>query len=181
MSISDDGQRVFFESKDSLVAADTNDGVQDVYEWHDGRIDLISSGTGSNDVQLAGASRSGRDVLFATNERLLGRDTDSNVDLYDARIGGGFAEPSQASAPCDLNGGGCEGSASSAPAPAGAGSAVFAGPGNQVQRRKASRRCPKGKRRVRRKGKARCVKRRRHVKHQRRKNRTANRNRRASR
>jgi hypothetical protein len=44
-------------------------------------------------VCLIGASAEGRDVFFASANRLVPSDTDTQVDYYDARVEGGFAEP----------------------------------------------------------------------------------------
>jgi hypothetical protein len=41
--MSDDGSYVFFDTDDALVPQDTN-GTQDVYEWEDGHVYLISGG-----------------------------------------------------------------------------------------------------------------------------------------
>jgi hypothetical protein len=99
-NISDDGQRVFFESNDALLPGDTN-GRQDVYEWEadgkgschrpEGCVYLISTGqSGENSIFLLDASASGNDVFFTTRQQLVGQDQDDLVDLYDARVGGGF-------------------------------------------------------------------------------------------
>jgi sugar lactone lactonase YvrE len=149
--ISDDGRRVFFTSRDALVAADQNGDIQDVYQWHDGALSLISTGTGAKPAQLVGASRDGGDVFFTTEQRLVGWDTDDNADIYDSRVGGGFAEPPPAPVLCELNGGACEGRGTSSPPPATAASAAFAGPGNPVGGgvRNAKRRCAKAALRAR--------------------------------
>ncbi len=137
-SLIDDG-RVFFTTPDALVAADVNgeagcegpglDSCEDVYEWNDGTVSLVSSGSGDDPAILVGASHDGRDVFFLTRQRLLGWDVDDQVDLYDARSGGGFSEPPPVPPPCE--GEGCRGPASGAPDTAGAGTAVFEGPGNK--------------------------------------------------
>jgi hypothetical protein len=99
-NISDDGQRVFFESNDALLPGDTN-GRRDVYEWEadgkgschrpEGCVYLISTGhSDENSIFLLDASASGDDVFFTTRQQLVGQDQDNLVDLYDARVGGGF-------------------------------------------------------------------------------------------
>ena len=50
-------------------------------------------------VPLLGVDASGQNVFFWSADELVAQDTDSQVDLYDARIGGGFAPPS-VSQPC---------------------------------------------------------------------------------
>jgi NHL repeat-containing protein len=186
-TISDDGQRVFFTTPDALVPEDVNGETgcpvlstnfsgrtytcQDVYEWHDGTVSLITPGTGSDPFLLIGATAGGEDVFFATPQRLVGWDIDNNMDIYTAHAGGGFPEPPPVPPGCDLDAGACEGPGTTAAAIAGAGSAAFQGPPNPTPPR--PRVCPKGKRRVVRNGRTRCVKRA--------KRRAANHNRRAAR
>jgi NHL repeat len=193
ITMSDDGQRIFFATADALVPEDTNGLVrcpllgtvlqvptcQDVYEWHDGKISLLTIGTSSSPSYLLGASHDGQDVFFYSEDRLVGWDTDIVGDIYDARIGGGFPPPPEVGVPCDLNSGACEGAPSVAPPVTGAGSAAFEGPGNERRGfRPNGRRCPRGKRKVSRNGRTRCVPRKTQAQ---RKNRTANHNRRAAR
>jgi hypothetical protein len=102
--MSNDG-RTFFSTRDALVPFDT-DGVRDVYEYVNGRPQLISSGTASIDtwggsnllqiyppatVGLEGVSADGTDVYFSTFDTLVSQDHNGNViKFYDARTGGGF-------------------------------------------------------------------------------------------
>jgi hypothetical protein len=90
--LSEDGRRVFFDSSDALVPQDTN-GQQDVYEYEEGHVDLLSSGTSDETSEFVDASASGNDVFFLTRQQLVRGDTDQLVDLYDARVGGGIPEP----------------------------------------------------------------------------------------
>lgn len=100
-ALSQDGSRLFFNSADALLLADS-DGRPDVYEWEakgagactkaGGCIGLISGGR-SGEASLADASADGTDAFFLTEAPLLPADSDSAADLYDARAGGGFAEP----------------------------------------------------------------------------------------
>ncbi len=100
-ALSADGRRVFFESDDSLVAGDTN-GETDVYEWEEsgtgscakseGCLALVSSGKGTEAAVFVDASSDGSDAFFLTDDSLVGADPGA-VDIYDARIGGGFPEP----------------------------------------------------------------------------------------
>jgi hypothetical protein len=159
-NLSDDGQRVFFESLTALVAKDVN-GVRDVYEWRatgvdacadaDGCLALISSGQGGVPSHLYGITPDGHDVFFRTGDQLLPTDWDATPSIYDARIGGGFAEAS----PSECQGDACKGRVDSPPSLPSAGSEGLQGSGNRAK----VRRCPKGKRKVRRAGKVRCVKR----------------------
>ncbi|HEX5923312.1 MAG TPA: hypothetical protein VFY45_05740 [Baekduia sp.] len=85
-----DGGRVFFDTTNALVPRDSN-GQRDVYMWEDGKVQLISTGVGSGESNLIDISASGDDVFFATTEGLSDEDRDGEFDVYDARVGGGFA------------------------------------------------------------------------------------------
>jgi hypothetical protein len=88
------GDRVFFQTEESLLPEDTN-GKFDVYEWHEGELGLISPGYQPLESTFGGASRDGLSALIATNATLVAEDEDGEGrDIYDARIGGGFPEPS---------------------------------------------------------------------------------------
>jgi len=153
--ISDDGQRVFFDTPDALVPEDVNGEAScslaeypayvrtcaDVYEWHDGAVDLISSGIGNQPSYLIGFTRTGSDVTFFTRQRLVGWDVDNGTDLYDARIGGGFPEPPPAPVTCE--GEGCRGPVPVAPPSTGAGTAAFQGPGNPTPKHQKPRKTRK--------------------------------------
>jgi hypothetical protein len=99
--LSANGHRLFFDSGDRLFALDTN-AQPDVYEWEasgeegcarsPGCVSLLSSGRDPRGAGFVDASADGTDAYFLTNESLVGADPGS-IDLYDARIGGGFPEP----------------------------------------------------------------------------------------
>lgn len=89
-----DAGQVFIETREALVPSDTN-GLLDVYEYEGGRVSLISSGTSSFESNLEGASESGDDVFFRSNQQLVPQDNQEGmIVIYDARVAGGFAEPS---------------------------------------------------------------------------------------
>jgi hypothetical protein len=102
-ALSADGHRVFFDSTDKLSIADTNN-EPDVYQWEaygegdclvkPGCQDLISSGRATEGATFIDASQDGTDAYFLTNESLVGADPGS-IDLYDARVGGGFPQAPQ--------------------------------------------------------------------------------------
>lgn len=165
-ALSADGNRVFFNSFDALTLADTN-GREDVYQWeapgsgdcseesssysaaNGGCLSLISSGESAEDAEFFDATPSGEDAFFATQTSLLPQDLGS-VDLYDARVGGGFPQPTSA-ASCE--GEACQ-SAPEAPNDPTPASSSFEGAGN-VREEPVSQAKPCGKGKVRRKG--RCV------------------------
>ena len=140
-NVTDDGSTVFFETSDALVPDDT-DGLQDVYQWRDGRVALISSGRSKQDDFLFAVTPNGSDVLFKTNDTLLARDIDQGSDsIYDARVNGGFSEQS-GSAPC--TGESCQGVPGMAPVFPAAGSTGLHGPGN-VKPKKKHKKCKPAK------------------------------------
>jgi hypothetical protein len=99
--MTDDG-RTFFSTEDALVHADTNQGV-DVYEYVEGRPQLITPGTGEtlqpaetteSQPGLVGVSANGTDVYIATYGTLVSQDHNGLfLKFYDARAGGGFPAP----------------------------------------------------------------------------------------
>jgi len=87
---SDDGSHVFITSAEDLLEADV-DGVNDVYEWTGGALDLITSAPcasfcGAN-FDSAGADST--QVLFSTAAALVAADEDTNDDIYRQDVGGG--------------------------------------------------------------------------------------------
>jgi hypothetical protein len=160
--LSDDGSRFFLTTFDALVRADEN-GKRDVYEFErpgtgscstqsdsydpvsGGCHFLISSGRSEDESYFIDASSDGRDAFFSTRGALVGWDGNENFDVYDAREGGGFPEPSQAPS---CQGEGCKPPASLPPSISSPPS--FEGPGNPPARKP----CKKGQ--VRKHGK--CVK-----------------------
>jgi hypothetical protein len=138
-ALSKDGKRLFFQAFDPLLPRDVN-GQADVYEWQaaadekeceeagadlyvassGGCLSLISSGLSTTDSELADASVDGSDVFIRTASSLLPQDP-GQVDLYDARVGGGLPIPAGPPAACE--GEACQGSvaAPNDPTPASAG------------------------------------------------------------
>jgi hypothetical protein len=119
-NLSDDGQRVFFETTEALTKADT-DGINDVYEWQESEgtssIDLISSGKSPEypvpgtaspfapaENRLLGITPSGEDVFFTAKEPLVaGAGENGAQAIYDARVNGGFSV-AVPSVPCSEEG-----------------------------------------------------------------------------
>ncbi len=118
----DETGRMFFNSSDGLVPRDTN-GTEDVYEYEPagvgscrvggpgyvvaegGCLGLVSSGESSEESAFLDASESGDDVFFLTKAQLSKRDTDTALDIYDARVGG--IEPPE-SKPVECLGDACQ-------------------------------------------------------------------------
>jgi len=138
-----DSGRLYFDSQDSLTPADTNHGVEDVYEYEPngigtcrrdaGCVALISSGTGESDSNLLAVDASAKNVFFTTRDRLVPADKDQLTDLYDAREGGGISTESEAESK-ECQGETCQGrqSASSLLSEPLPGSLAFSGAGNLI-------------------------------------------------
>jgi hypothetical protein len=151
-NLSTDGSRVFFETADSLLPGDIN-GHIDVYLWHGGKLNLISTGDSGTDSRFVDASATGDDIFFTTRDQLSPLDADSQIDIYDARVNGIAAESPPPVDDCQ--GEACQPAATAPddPTPASSG---FVGPVSKPSPGPNS--CPKRKRKVRRKGKVRCIK-----------------------
>jgi hypothetical protein len=155
---------VFFTTADPLVPTDTNTGVRefkllnntivaragyDVYEYAEGRPQLITSGTGSESGSfgfasestpgLYGVSANGTDVYFGSQEPLVPQDQNGvgGVRFYDARTGGGFSV-STAVAPCRAADE-CHGATAPAPERSSEGTAAPLGEGGNAPRRHAKK------------------------------------------
>ncbi len=135
--ISEDGSKVFFDSAEPLVSADTN-GVQDVYEWEregaggctvgtddGGCVHLLSGGTSESASWLIGASADGEDAFVITRARLTPADGNEAYNVFDARVGG-VSPPT----PLACTGTGCQGVPAPAPTFATPPSVTFQGVGN---------------------------------------------------
>ena len=124
-NVSDSGQ-VFFDTPDKLLPTDTN-GQSDVYEYENGQLRLISTGHSVDPSFFLDASPSGSDVFLGTSQQLVPQDTDGAMDVYDARVGGGF--PTSAPPP-SCQGEGCKPPQSVIPPVPTIASVTFFGPGN---------------------------------------------------
>jgi hypothetical protein len=97
--------RTFWSTLDSLTPRDANNNI-DVYEFVEGRPQLITTGT-SDDAGtafqrpgLVGVTGNGIDVFFATFQTLVKQDENGEqLKFYTARSNGGFAT-SPLSPPC---------------------------------------------------------------------------------
>jgi hypothetical protein len=145
--------RAFFATKDALVPRDAN-GITDVYEYVDGRPQLISAGTGDGGggtfqpIGLVGVSADGTDAFISTYDTLVGQDENGNFyKFYDARTGGGFPfnkPPAKCEAADE-----CHGPDSALPGSLQIGSIASLHGGNaKSQPRKRRIRCKKGQRRT---------------------------------
>lgn len=170
-NISADGERVFFQTPDKLVAADVNGehgcpqlgrpedvsypACNDVYEWEamgegscaseaqdGGCLYLISTGTSAAPAFFGDADASGENVFFLTEASLAPQDKDRLYDMYDARVEGGLASQ-HAGEPPTCSGEGCRETPAAAPSQPTAGSTLVSGPGNPKQKHKKKQKKPK--------------------------------------
>lgn len=112
-AISEDGSRVVFASGEQL-SPEAEAGQENAYEWHmepgwkEGVVSFIAP-LGSVE-EIAGnigrhltISASGRDIFFTTALGLVPQDGDGANDVYDARLGGGFAPVPAPPAECSAD------------------------------------------------------------------------------
>jgi hypothetical protein len=162
-TMSDDGSRIFFSSPVALVAGALSSRAigtgkhgetvyaQNIYQWHEGTVSLISDGRDTNTSPetktcpqsapvsatcLLGTDRTGSNVFFTTADRLLPQDTDTQLDIYDARIcepeHGNPCVQQTSTPPPPCLGEACHGIAAAPPAALAPPSATFNGAGNLV-------------------------------------------------
>jgi sugar lactone lactonase YvrE len=160
-SMSDDGSFVFFSSPVALAPGALEDVqiaseegrpqyAMNVYEWHEGHVDLISDGrdVGVNkgaaamcspalsSTCLLGTDASGANVFFSSSDQLVPADTNSEVDYYDARVcdpaHGNPCIPPPAGSPPPCLGEACHGIPAGTPPVPGAPTATFNGQGNVI-------------------------------------------------
>lgn len=161
VQISADGETIVFASREALIPKDINNDA-DLYEWSHGVLRLITDGLSSFQEegaapQVFGLSKDGRDVFFGVADPgLTGFEQDGLMNLYDARIGGGFEPPGPA-VHCSEEA--CQGPLVPVPGGGAASSASFNGHGNLAPQPKKRRPCAK----QRGKAKQRCI--RKHKRH----------------
>jgi hypothetical protein len=131
-NVSDNGQ-VFFDTPTPLVEAVRNEQStiylqSNVYEYRDGQLHLLSSGTAESPSYFYDASSDGGDVYLITAQALTPGASSAELSIYDAKVDGGFPAPPPSAEPC--SGEGCSGPQASAKQPPSNASEIFAGPGN---------------------------------------------------
>lgn len=178
-TMSDDGRRVFFMSPIALtpgalnsvhIGSEANGSpayAQNVYEYDEGNVYLISDGRDTSAepnelcesfsaVCLIGTDATGTNVFFSTVDQLLPQDTDTQLDVYDARICSAddpcLIAPSPSLPPC--LGEACHGTPAAAPPVPSAPTATFdgrgstpSGVGSGIKKKRKAARCAKGRKR----------------------------------
>src|SRR5207244_3507995 len=98
LTVSNDGETIVFESPLSLTPQ-AIEGDPHVYEYRRGNVYLISDGhdqAGSSPpAQLVSLDATGRDAFLTTIHQLVSADIDTQLDVYDARVEGGFPAASE--------------------------------------------------------------------------------------
>jgi hypothetical protein len=169
--ISEDGNRIFFDSGEPLLPTATN-GWLNVYEWEragtpggscpqgapgGGCVYLLSSGTDPEDSYLLGADASGANAFFISRAQLVPQDRGNEGDVvYDARVDG--VQPPAAPA-CE--GTGCQGVPPTPPIFATPASVTFNGTGNfssPTPAKKVTKKTAKCKRGLVKNKKDKCIK-----------------------
>jgi hypothetical protein len=162
--ISENGARIFFTSDQPLVPQATT-GRRQVYEWeregegtctgppaaspvNGGCVFLLSSSLGDGEAVFLDADATGDNIFFTTRAQLASEDHNEQVDVYDARVGGGFPH-----LVTQCTGTGCQGAAPTAAAFATPPSATFSGganfapqprPSTISHKKKVAPRCKRG-------------------------------------
>jgi WD40 repeat protein len=143
---------VFFGSFDRL-APGAAEGEPNVYEWAHGQVFRIATeppgvaAPGEEGTKFAGASAEGSDLYLASPATLSWERRDGRLSVWDAPIGGGFAEPPAPPplcSPTSEGSGSCSGSGAPVSTVPDAASQTFSGPGNPKKKRPAGK-CKKGK------------------------------------
>jgi hypothetical protein len=153
--MSRDGSTIAFATDEALIREDVNQDT-DVYEWRNGAVHLVTDGLRTFQKsfaapQMRAVSDDGGAILFtAVAPGLTGFEHDGLVNIYEARLGGGFDPPAPRPR-CE--GDACQGALQAPPALRPPSSASFQGRGNLES---TPARC--GARKVRRNG--RCAPRR---------------------
>jgi hypothetical protein len=166
-NLSADGSRVFFQTPNSLVAADENNvggckvtfgapDCLDVYEWeapgapggscHEAEVNggclyLLSTGKSKDASYLIDASTDGMSSFIATSSQLVPTDKDELHDIYGVRTNGGLASQHFTSpTPCS-SGEACHGPSSKALDMSSPGTSSFQGPGNPKSGETKAKKC----------------------------------------
>ncbi|HEX3734847.1 MAG TPA: hypothetical protein VHU86_06785 [Solirubrobacterales bacterium] len=132
-SLSEDGRAIFASEDELSLGGIAGQGATDgseknIYEWHDGQVAALASGSVS--VRGGFGGPDGRDIFVQAFGQLNWEDKDFAPDMYDFRAGGGFAEPPPPAEPCNAVAGGCQGTATPAPSAPAPASGDGNGPGN---------------------------------------------------
>ena len=136
-----DGSTLAFTTAEALVPRDVNNSA-DLYEWRNGSVRLISDGVTRYPIGYAApipqaVDANGSNIVFSiASPGLTGFERDGLANMYDARIGGGYARPTSAEHCSEES---CQGPLQASPPSVQPGSASYEGRGNVVPRRPCRR------------------------------------------
>jgi hypothetical protein len=128
-AISENGEYIIFTTAERLQG-DHEGATPHVYSWHNGVVGKISppgEPVSVGKLPASGMSATGSDIFFLTRAQLVGQDSDGLIDVYDARVGGGFPAPAPEPS---CSGDACQGLESTAPSFGAAASSLSAAGGN---------------------------------------------------
>jgi hypothetical protein len=132
---SEDGETVVFKTREGLAADDDN-AAFDSYMWRDGQLHRLPGSADSTALaeqdgpsRQPAVSHDGSVVAFAAVDPLLPQDGDTAIDVYTARVDGGYVyQPDPAD--CDVLADAChDGGSSETPFTLGSGGPDDSGPG----------------------------------------------------
>ncbi len=131
---------VFFTSSAPLVPSDIN-GKDDVYEYDHGHLTLISPGDAPFNATFSAVSNDMSNVYFTTEQALVSQDTNRELDVYDARVGGGIPaqNPPSPAKPC--SGESCQGATGLPPVASNVGSETTTASSPPKHKKQANQRC----------------------------------------
>ena len=150
-NLSADGQIYAFITREPISPRDVNN-QDDIYEWRDGKIVLVTDGVGEFPIGLGrlefvAMSDSGMNILFMGGRNLTGYERDGAGQLYSAWLGGGFPPPPPPPASCAEDS--CQGPLSQAPGGSAPPAIRSAGRATSALKARSRRRTSRRKRRKR--------------------------------
>lgn len=116
--MNESASQIFFETATPLLpeaqAAQGENPLEasNVYEWEGGHLSLISDGSTAGSL-LDGTTPSGDDVFISSRSQLTSGETGNWINVYDARVDGGFPSLPTETAPCSAEA--CRSSTDAAP------------------------------------------------------------------
>jgi hypothetical protein len=120
-TVSNNGDHVFFQTSDAVLPQ-ASSGLAQVYEYSHGKVSALSRPDAPTRAYFLDASASGDNAFIATHDPLIPNKNSGDFLVYDARVDGGFAQPTRPS--CELDA--CEGPATAPPVLPIAASVTFA-------------------------------------------------------
>jgi hypothetical protein len=153
-AMSKDGSTITFTTAEALLPLDVNQSP-DIYRWREGSVELVTDGVSELPLvpRVVDVDDDGSDIFFlAAFPGLTGFEHDGTINMYDARVGGGFDPPTP---PALCTEDSCQGPLQAAPNMTQPASAGFDGRGNAEEAKRKRRPCARKRGKVRK----RCLRR----------------------